>query len=74
MRRKLFVLTAVAFCVLSARYGNADVIDNGASIIDTVTGLEWLDLTSTVNLSFNSVSAQLGPGGAFAGYQYATVD
>ena len=41
---------------------------------DTATGLEWLDLTQTVNLSFNQVSAELGKGGDFEGFRYATLD
>jgi hypothetical protein len=34
---------------------NASLIDNGNSTIDTLTGLEWLDLTATQGQSFNSV-------------------
>ena len=39
---------------------------------DSVTGLEWLDLNQTTAFSFNSVSAEFGSGGAFAGFAMAT--
>jgi hypothetical protein len=40
---------------------------------DTISGLVWLDLTQTTNQSFNSVFAQLGSGGTFEGFRYATL-
>ena len=39
---------------------------------DTATGLEWLDLTLSTNRSYNDVSSQLGVGGDYAGFRYAT--
>jgi hypothetical protein len=39
---------------------------------DTSSGLDWLDLTVTTNRSFNDISAQLGVGGQFEGFRYAT--
>ena len=41
---------------------------------DTETGFEWLDLTESLNMSFNEVSEQLGTGGDFEGFRYATAD
>lgn len=41
--------------------------------LDDTTGLEWLDLTQTDALSFNDVSAQLGPGGNFESFRFATL-
>ena len=41
---------------------------------DTVTGLNWLDLTETNGVSYNYVSTQLGSGGKFEGFRYATVE
>jgi hypothetical protein len=40
---------------------------------DTDTGLYWLDLTVTTNLSYNDVLTQLGLGGSLEGFWYATV-
>ena len=41
---------------------------------DTESGLNWLDLTETNGLSYNYVSSQLGVGGQFEGFRYATSD
>ena len=46
-------------------------LDNNRTTVDTVTGLEWLDLTESLNLSYNDVAAQLSTGGMFEGYRYA---
>jgi hypothetical protein len=48
------------------------VIDNGTYLSDTNTGLDWLDVTATVNMSYSDVSTQLGAGGLFEGWRYAT--
>lgn len=40
---------------------------------DTATGLDWLDVTVTRGLSYDQVTAQLGVGGTYEGYRYATV-
>lgn len=45
---------------------------DGSRSWDTTTGLLWLDLTHTINRSYLDVSANLGIGGDFAGYRYAT--
>lgn len=47
------------------------VFGTGAITLDTVTGLEWLDLTESTDLSFNFVSSQFG-GGQFNRFRYAT--
>jgi len=39
---------------------------------DTGSGLDWLDLTETNNMSYDTVQGQLGVGGAFEGFRYAT--
>jgi hypothetical protein len=39
---------------------------------DTVSGLQWLDLTETYGLTHEFVSGQLGAGGQFEGFRYAT--
>ena len=39
---------------------------------DSVSGLDWLDITFTVNRSVADVSGQLGVGGEFEGWWYAT--
>lgn len=43
--------------LLAAGSANAALIDNGTSMIDTGTGLQWLDLTQTQGMSWNTVLA-----------------
>lgn len=39
---------------------------------DTASGLDWLDLTETNDMSYNTVFAEIGDGGQFDGWRYAT--
>jgi hypothetical protein len=39
---------------------------------DSGTNLQWLGLDETAGMSFNQVSAQLGTGGEFEGFSFAT--
>lgn len=41
---------------------------------DSVTNLQWLDLTSTLSISYSDMLNQLGPGGLYEGFRYATVN
>jgi hypothetical protein len=63
-------LALVALFILSAFQARGSLL---STITDTDTGLTWLPLTDTLDMSFLQVSAQLGPGGEFAGFSYATV-
>ncbi len=40
---------------------------------DTNSSLEWLDVTLSVNRSYNDVSTQFSIGGDFEGWRYATI-
>ena len=44
----------------------------GAITLDTSSNLEWLDVSLTSNRSYNDVSSQLGAGGEFEGFRYAS--
>lgn len=59
-------------CFLLPISSNAAIIDYGLSTGDTITGLRWLDLTETVNRSYNDISSKLGSGQEFEGWRYAT--
>ncbi len=52
---------------------HAAILDLGTITRDTDTGLDWLDVTETRGLSYNQVAAQLGDGGDYEGYRYATM-
>ena len=51
---------------------SAAIVDLGNITRDTTTGLEWLDVTETVGLSFNDVQSLMVSGGEFEGWRYAT--
>lgn len=46
--------------------------NDGLLTYDTETNLEWLDVTQTINMSFNDVMQLLGPNGSLTGFRYAT--
>lgn len=48
------------------------VVDHGDYFTDTTNNLDWLDVTTSVNQSYNYVSSQFGSGGAYEGWRYAT--
>ena len=80
MRRFLCSLTIVGVIIASRLDGAlVSITDNGPTAFgadsvtwDTGAGLEWLDLTFSVNMSYDSVSSQLGSGGTFDGWRIAT--
>ena len=50
---------------------HAAIIDLGNNTHDTSSGLMWLDLTETTNMSYLDVSSELSTGGLYDGYRYA---
>lgn len=77
VRASLFpkLLAAASFALLAAP-SSAAIVDapDHTYLTDTATGLDWRDVTATAGMSFNDVSSQLGAGGQFAGWRYATGD
>lgn len=68
-----------ASALLFSSFANASVISVGDSVFgsdsvtrDTESGLEWLDVTLSVNRSYNEVSTQFGVGGDYEGWRYAS--
>lgn len=66
---KRIVILASLFLSLSA---NSTIVDLGIITHDTDTGNYWLDLSETQGRSYADVSNQLGMGGEFEGWRYAT--
>ncbi len=60
--------SAALLSVGDPRYGT------DALTLDTSTGLAWLDVTFSTNLTYWQVLAETQPGGAFSGFRYATLD
>ena len=50
------------------------VAGDKALLQDMTTGIVWLDLGKTGNRSYNDVAANLGPGGDFDGFRFASED
>ena len=76
-----FALSFLAFSVLFSSPISAQVIEVDSVVFgpgtltrDTVQGLDFLDLDDTRGRSFQDVSSQLGSGGEFDGFRYATFD
>jgi len=74
MKKILGVLLICISGSANAALVSVDWQTSGDNLItrDTTSGLEWLDLTESRDLSFNYVSSQLGAGGEFEGWHYAT--
>ena len=69
--------TAIALVLSSsvnAALVSTDWNSTGDNLItrDTTSGLDWLDLAETINMSYETVNTQLGSGGAFEGFRFAT--
>lgn len=74
---KLFVSVFFAglfsLSVLGADRAEAAVIGSPVGLIDTDTGLEWLDVTVNAGLSYNQMNAGGLNGYAAQGFRYATI-
>ncbi len=79
--KKIFlnVLAVGLFLIGLVGYANADLVEedlftlgDGLVTYDTDTGLYWLDLTVTTNLSYNDVLNEISEGGSLEGFWYAT--
>lgn len=62
---KIMRSVGFAAAVLLGSLGGAEagIIDHGAYLTDTGTGLDWLDLTATRGLSYNTVLGNMPAGG-----------
>lgn len=75
MTRPLFVTLALLGCIpiSQAALISADSHFGTDSLtLDTATGLAWLDPDQSLFWSYNEVQAELGSGGHFEGFRYAS--
>ncbi|MBI4889564.1 MAG: hypothetical protein HY821_02995, partial [Acidobacteria bacterium] len=72
--RLLVIATLLLAPGMQAALIEADwnVLGDKAILQDTSSGLEWLDLNKTAGQSYSFVAANLGLGGLFSGFRYAT--
>ncbi len=68
----IFIAGSTLSSIQVATASPAHFVDNGYYTTDSRSGLDWLDVTETVNMSYNQVTAQLSLGGSYAGWRYAT--
>jgi hypothetical protein len=82
--KSFWISCAKAICVMTLlcgadpMFGDLIVVDDpryGASSIlqDTATGLDWLNLYKTRDLSYNTVFSNFSQGGTFEGFRYANL-
>ncbi len=77
MKRKLGTAILAAALVAAGSYGGLVSVDwqsggDGLLTHDTETGLEWLDLTQTLDQSLSSISPLLSAGNTYDGFRVAT--
>lgn len=72
MKAKINILTGLTIGLFFAANTHAAIVDHGTYLTDTTSGLEWLDVTESINMSRNQVAAELTAGGKFSGWRYAT--
>lgn len=61
-------IATLVIAALSIGSAHAAIIDHGTYTTDTVSGLDWLDLTETVNMSYDDVIAD----GTLSGWRHAS--
>lgn len=71
---KFWNFALVGIVLTLSNSANAALIDNGSFTTDTASGLDWLDLTQTVNTEYSVVESQMGAGGQFEGWTLASRD
>ena len=73
---KIRIMLAALVLLVSGQVGAApiDIVDNDTYLSDTVSNLDWLDVSASVNRSFIDVSSQFDVGGDFNGWRYAAGD
>lgn len=77
IKSTLLSLVAVVFSAnVNAAVISVDWQTTGDNLIttDTVSGLDWLDLSATVSLPYDYVLSEQVAGGEFSGWRYATTD
>lgn len=72
LRALLFALVLPFAPAQAALISTDSNLGPGTTITDTDTGLEWLKLSATRDLSINQVFAAIAPGGNLNGFRYAT--
>ena len=68
----VFIIGSALLYIPPASAQLMGIVDHDTYTTDLGSGLDWLDLTTTLNISQNDVKLQLLSGGTFEGWRYAT--
>jgi hypothetical protein len=66
------ILLSQTFIISTAQAASTDFFDHDTYTTDSISGLDWLDVTASTNRSYNDISSQFGTGKDFYGWRYAT--
>lgn len=66
------ILLSQTLTLSTAQAASTDFFDHDTYTTDSLSDLDWLDVTASTNRSFNDVSSQFGTGDDFDGWRYAT--
>ena len=71
-----FILLSLFTAASRASLLEVDYLAAGDKLLtrDTISDLEWLDLTQTTDISYTEMLGLLAPGGRYEGFRYATVN
>ena len=69
-----FPIAAALAAVIVCHPAKASLIDGGAFITDTTSGLDWFKLSNTMGQSYNSVASQVQSGSPLDGWSIASRD
>jgi|GEM_PF-1564892 len=69
--KKSFQLFTASSLIALSLQTQAEIINHGRYLTDTDTGLDWLDVTESVGISFDDMQYLLETGEKFEGWRYA---
>lgn len=72
MKAIINILCVLTIGLILAANTHAAIVDQGNYLTDTTSGLDWLDVTESINMSHNQVTTELSDGGKFFGWRYAS--
>ena len=74
MQQPLSTLIALLLGLILSQASHAVLMSqgDGSLTLDTATGMHWLDMDHSTNLSYNEMRIEMLSGGLFEGFRYAT--
>lgn len=74
MQQPLPILVALLFSFILSPVSHAMLMSHGdgSLTVDTATGMHWLDIDHSTNLSYKEMRIEMLSGGLFDGFRYAT--